>query len=108
MEVKKALFARAKDAKGRLGIICCIGLIHLTIEVHNPVLGGQFLSLSAVASGALWPALSAQAQAQASAFPNRPMRYIVPVAAGGGSDLVGRTVTERWGKVIQAAGISMD
>ena len=28
------------------------------------------------------------------------MRYIVPVAAGGGSDLVGRTVTERWGKVL--------
>ena len=62
----------------------------------------QFLSLSAVASGALWPALSAQAQAQApsSGFPSRPVRYIVPVAAGGGSDLVGRTVTERWGKVL--------
>ena len=38
--------------------------------------------------------------AQAQAFPSRPLRYIVPVAAGGGSDLVGRTVTERWGKVL--------
>jgi tripartite-type tricarboxylate transporter receptor subunit TctC len=34
------------------------------------------------------------------AFPNKPIRYIVPVAAGGGSDLVGRTVTERWGRVL--------
>jgi tripartite-type tricarboxylate transporter receptor subunit TctC len=35
-----------------------------------------------------------------SAYPNKPIRYIVPVAAGGGSDMVGRTVTERWGKVL--------
>ncbi|MDQ6881895.1 MAG: tripartite tricarboxylate transporter substrate binding protein [Pseudomonadota bacterium] len=33
-----------------------------------------------------------------SGFPNKPIRYIVPVAAGGGSDMVGRTVTERWAK----------
>ncbi len=39
--------------------------------------------------------------ASAQAFPSaRPIRYIVPVAAGGGSDLVGRTVTERWGKAL--------
>jgi tripartite-type tricarboxylate transporter receptor subunit TctC len=35
-----------------------------------------------------------------SGYPNKPIRYIVPVAAGGGSDMVGRTVTERWAKVI--------
>jgi tripartite-type tricarboxylate transporter receptor subunit TctC len=34
------------------------------------------------------------------AYPAKPIRYIVPVAAGGGSDMVGRTVTERWGKVL--------
>jgi tripartite-type tricarboxylate transporter receptor subunit TctC len=34
-------------------------------------------------------------------FPNKPIRYIVPVAAGGGSDFVGRTVTERWGQVLK-------
>jgi tripartite-type tricarboxylate transporter receptor subunit TctC len=34
--------------------------------------------------------------AGAQAFPSRPIRYIVPVVAGGGSDMVGRTVTERW------------
>jgi tripartite-type tricarboxylate transporter receptor subunit TctC len=32
-----------------------------------------------------------------TAFPSKPIRYIVPVSAGGGSDMVGRTVTERWG-----------
>lgn len=36
-------------------------------------------------------------------FPSRPLRYIVPVAAGGGSDLVGRTVTERWAKALGQA-----
>ena len=47
------------------------------------------------------PVLLALPQARAQqAFPNRVMRYIVPVAAGGGSDLVGRTVCERWGKLL--------
>lgn len=36
----------------------------------------------------------------AQAFPSKPLRYIVPVAAGGGSDFVGRTVCERWGKAL--------
>ena len=36
----------------------------------------------------------------AQAYPARPIRYIVPVSAGGGSDMVGRTVTERWGRVL--------
>ncbi len=36
-----------------------------------------------------------------SGFPNKPIRYIVPVAAGGGSDMVGRTVTERWGALLK-------
>ena len=41
-------------------------------------------------------ALPRSADAQGS-FPIKPIRYIVPVAPGGGSDMVGRTVTERWG-----------
>ena len=36
-----------------------------------------------------------------SAYPSKPIRYIVPVAAGGGSDMVGRTVTERWGALLK-------
>ena len=43
--------------------------------------------------------LPSLAQAQAG-YPAKPIRYIVPVSAGGGSDMVGRTVTERWGKVL--------
>ena len=39
-------------------------------------------------------------QAQA-AYPAKPIRYIVPVSAGGGSDMVGRTVTERWGNQLK-------
>ena len=33
--------------------------------------------------------------------PSKPIRYIVPVSAGGGSDMVGRTVTERWGNQLK-------
>jgi len=44
--------------------------------------------------------LSLPTWAQA-AFPNKPIRYIVPVAPGGGSDFVGRTVTERWGQALK-------
>ena len=50
--------------------------------------------IAALPAALAWPA------ARAQAFPARPIRYIVPVAAGGGSDLVGRTVTERWGKLL--------
>jgi tripartite-type tricarboxylate transporter receptor subunit TctC len=38
--------------------------------------------------------------AGAQAFPTRPIRYIVPVAAGGGSDMIARVVTERWGRLL--------
>src|ERR1700759_4887946 len=38
--------------------------------------------------------------ARADAFPDHPLRYIVPVPAGGGSDMIGRVVTERWGKLL--------
>ena len=57
--------------------------------------------LFAVPSLALAPALLHAQQAPApGGFPSKPIRYIVPVAAGGGSDMVGRTVTERWGKLL--------
>ncbi len=44
--------------------------------------------------------LPGQARAE-TAFPIKSIRYIVPVAAGGGSDMVGRTVTERWGQLLK-------
>ena len=56
-------------------------------------------TLLQAAPALLGPApLGARAQA---AYPSKPIRYIVPVAAGGGSDMVGRTVTERWGQVLK-------
>ena len=36
-----------------------------------------------------------------AAFPSKPIRYIVPVSAGGGSDALGRTLTERWGNQLK-------
>jgi tripartite-type tricarboxylate transporter receptor subunit TctC len=47
------------------------------------------------------PALAmAAGPAWAQGFPRKPIRYIVPVAAGGGNDMIARTVTERWGKLL--------
>ena len=40
------------------------------------------------------------ALARAQAYPAKPIRYIVPVAAGGGNDMIARVVTERWGKAL--------
>jgi len=57
------------------------------------------LPLAAASPMAAW--------AQAPAFPSRGLRYIVPVSAGGGSDLVGRTVTERWARLL-GQGIVVD
>jgi tripartite-type tricarboxylate transporter receptor subunit TctC len=53
-----------------------------------------------VPSGILTSLYSRPAAAQAT-YPNKPIRYIVPVAAGGGSDMLGRTLTERWGQVLK-------
>ena len=47
-----------------------------------------------------WVCAPSLALAQ-TAYPSKPIRYIVPVAAGGGSDTVGRTVTERWGNQLK-------
>ena len=46
------------------------------------------------------PGLLLARHAGAQTYPSKPLRYIVPVAAGGGSDFVGRTVCERWGKLL--------
>jgi len=44
--------------------------------------------------------LALPATVRAQTYPTRPIRYIVPVAAGGGSDMIARVVTERWGRVL--------
>lgn len=44
------------------------------------------------------PLLLAPTWARAQAYPHKPIKYIVPVAAGGGSDMIGRVITERLAK----------
>ncbi len=56
--------------------------------------------LQALGAGALLPSLYVGAQTFGG---GKPVRYIVPVAAGGGSDLVGRTITERWARTLNAS-----
>ena len=53
--------------------------------------------LKAMAGSGLCASLSLSAQ---PAYPAKAIRYIVPVAAGGGSDMVGRTVCERWARLL--------
>lgn len=36
----------------------------------------------------------------AQTYPTKPIRFVIPVSAGGGADTLGRTVTERWGRVL--------
>jgi tripartite-type tricarboxylate transporter receptor subunit TctC len=45
-------------------------------------------------------ALTFPFSAHAQAYPTKPIRYIVPVAAGGGNDMIARVVTERWGRLL--------
>ena len=58
-------------------------------------------TLLQVAPALLAPDLLGRPAWAQAPYPNKPIRYIVPVAAGGGSDFVGRTVTERWGQVLR-------
>jgi tripartite-type tricarboxylate transporter receptor subunit TctC len=53
-----------------------------------------------VVLGASAVALCRWPLARAQAYPAKPIRYIVPVAAGGGNDMIARVVTERWGRLI--------
>jgi tripartite-type tricarboxylate transporter receptor subunit TctC len=52
--------------------------------------------LPLAAAPLLWVALPSWAQA----YPNKTIRYIVPVAAGGGSDMIGRALCEKLGAVL--------
>lgn len=54
--------------------------------------------LSAVSSASAVIALPGLSLAQA--WPTKTIRYIVPVVAGGGNDMIARVVTERWGKAL--------
>ncbi len=59
----------------------------------------QFLSHSALAAAATAGALPA---ARAAGFPERPVRIVVPFAAGAGTDAVGRLMAQKLGEVMGA------
>src|SRR5690349_24707248 len=44
--------------------------------------------------------LCAGAAAQTAAYPTRPVRFIVPSAAGGGTDIIARAISLRLGEVL--------
>lgn len=48
------------------------------------------------------PLLFTSPRLLAQSYPTKPIRYIVPVVAGGGSDFIARVVTERWSKALNA------
>ena len=52
---------------------------------------GKYYALHA----AVWVALCAQCAVAADAYPNRPIRMIVPFVAGGGTDLLARLIAPR-------------
>ena len=47
-----------------------------------------------------WTILFLPFSSWGDSFPSKPIRYIVPVAAGGGNDMIARVVTERWGRML--------
>lgn len=51
---------------------------------------------------------SAQAQTAASAYPSRPVVMVVPQAAGGTNDIVGRLVSQKLGEVLGQASVVVD
>jgi tripartite-type tricarboxylate transporter receptor subunit TctC len=71
-----------------------------TRHAPNPVLRRHALNLIAlVAAGASLGPLSLSALAQET-FPEKPVKLIVPVAAGGGVDTAFRTIAPYWGELL--------
>jgi tripartite-type tricarboxylate transporter receptor subunit TctC len=61
--------------------------------------------LAVLMSAAVWPAATSAAARTADDFPNRPIRIIVPQAAGSGIDLQARTLAQKMGELWGQQGI---
>ena len=60
-------------------------------------------SAAALAGVALAPRLVAQGDAAAD-YPTHAIRLIIPFAPGGGTDIVARTIAQKLGEALEAAG----
>ncbi len=64
----------------------------------------KFLHLWATALAFALPAIGIQAQTRLGVYPDKPVRIILPFAAGGATDVIARTVAqklqERWGQAV--------
>jgi len=63
----------------------------------------RLLKFGRAALGALalvWSASGALAQDTAANYPNRPIKVIVPFAAGGGNDILARLVGQKAGEIL--------
>ena len=59
--------------------------------------GTRFSACATIAAGlAAMLLVPAAAQAQASTYPDRPIRFLVPYPPGGGTDVIARIVQERF------------
>jgi tripartite-type tricarboxylate transporter receptor subunit TctC len=65
-----------------------------SIPMTSSLLLNRRSSLKLMAGTTAWIALPSQAQA----YPNKPIKLVVPVAAGGGSDFIARSVADRLGR----------
>ena len=68
----------------------------------NPVHRRQRLTLLAVLSGCM-ALLAGPAPAQAQAWPNKPLRIIVPYAPGGTSDIIARAISQPLSEALKQA-----
>jgi tripartite-type tricarboxylate transporter receptor subunit TctC len=66
-----------------------------TIRLHRGATMKRRQLLQASAALMALPRLS-----RAQSYPTKPIRYLVPVAAGGGNDMIARVVTQRWGALL--------
>lgn len=57
-------------------------------------------SVVTAGAAAVWTAASAHVHAQASTYPNKSIRLIVPYPAGGGTDVVARMVSQKLGEAL--------
>jgi tripartite-type tricarboxylate transporter receptor subunit TctC len=64
----------------------------------NSNVGATTLRWLGVASAALAMAIPPICQAQSNAYPNKPVKVVVPQPPGGGFDFVGRLLADRMGK----------